>query len=354
MESNDTHLNVVIKIENDEIERIKTEPEFYPADEVDDKDRIEINELAFLQGIFGGMDEERDFYVEDKEVDLNQINDVIKMEPEIDINDADEPYKDSNGGLYYICEECRFVCIDRMTLQQHTAENHSNGQQFIGISIESSHHPEQIIETSHFNGNASNSNQTQMMEHVEFNAEDLLKPYQCEICFKRLTTKANLRGHMTTHSNEKPFECSMCSKRFKQKRHLKYHQKIHNEQNAGDYEQVFYFSDNFLAKFPGITKPMPSKPIPTGAEYTVRQINVQAKPVQVHSCEFCSKTFSIKSNLTRHKQIHLTHKPFQCGICYKKFQQRSYLNEHIRRERCAQKWEQSKYIRLRTNRMFVH
>lgn len=349
MESNGTHLNVVIKIENDEIEHIKTEPEFYPADEEDDKDRVEINELAFLQGIFGAMDEERDFYVEDEEVDLNQINDVIKMEPEIDINDANEPYKDSNGGLYYICEECQFVCIDRVTLQQHTDENHSNSQQFIGISIDSLRHPEQIIEMSHFNGNGANS----MSEHIEFSPEDLQKPYQCEICFKRLTTKANLRGHLTTHSNEKPFECSVCSKRFKQKRHLKYHQKTHIEQNSG-YDQVFYFTDRFLAQYPGITKPNPPKPIPTATEYTVRHINVQEKPVQVHPCEFCSKTFTYKSNLNRHKQIHLTHKPFQCGICFKNFQQRTYLNEHIRRERCGQKWEQSKYIRVQTNRMFAH
>ena len=34
-------------------------------------------------------------------------------------------------------------------------------------------------------------------------------------------------------------------------------------------------------------------------------------------CEVCSKEFSSRSNLNRHRKIHTDEKPFICGICNK-------------------------------------
>ena len=41
------------------------------------------------------------------------------------------------------------------------------------------------------------------------------KPYQCETCGKRVTTREGLRNHVRkSHTGEKPFPCKMCDESF--------------------------------------------------------------------------------------------------------------------------------------------
>ncbi|KAK2716361.1 zinc finger protein 84-like [Artemia franciscana] len=46
-------------------------------------------------------------------------------------------------------------------------------------------------------------------------------------------------------------------------------------------------------------------------------------------CEICQKKFSSRSNLTCHMSIHAEDKPFECEICGKKFPRRCNLNHHM-------------------------
>lgn len=49
-----------------------------------------------------------------------------------------------------------------------------------------------------------------------------------------------------------------------------------------------------------------------------------------YKCDFCSKSFSRKDNLERHKLTHSNEKLFSCDICQKSFSRRSYLSVHRR------------------------
>jgi len=51
------------------------------------------------------------------------------------------------------------------------------------------------------------------------------------------------------------------------------------------------------------------------------------KPFQ---CNQCESAFSTNSNLTKHKRIHTGEKPYQCDQCDKAFSQHAHLKSHMR------------------------
>ncbi|XP_027891647.1 zinc finger protein 568-like isoform X3 [Xiphophorus couchianus] len=102
-----------------------------------------------------------------------------------------------------------------------------------------------------------NRNQVIFQEaaEAENQNQERRKPFSCDICKKRLTSKSVFDAHMRTHTGEKPFSCVNCGKSFSQTQNLTRHMMIH-----------------------------------TGE-----------KPF---SCVNCGKSFSVKRNLTRHMRIH--------------------------------------------------
>ncbi|XP_031639565.1 homeotic protein spalt-major-like [Contarinia nasturtii] len=54
------------------------------------------------------------------------------------------------------------------------------------------------------------------------------KPFECNICAKRFTTKQSLNKHMRTHAKQFPFHCSICRQGFTAKRTKESHEKSCN------------------------------------------------------------------------------------------------------------------------------
>lgn len=344
MELNES--TIVMQMENDEIDHIKTEPIYYMVNDGDDDGN---RDMIFLQ-VVDPIDDEPDLFVEGEEVDLNKIDEPITIEHLIatPINDVDEPYKDSNGGLYYICGKCKFVCSDRVTLMRHTAENHTKMHRYNKNSDDTLQYSVQNV---HKNDTESISEPINVKDtdNEQLNEIDRLKPYQCEICFKRLSTKTNLRGHITTHSDEKPFLCPICSKNFKQKRHLKYHMKIHVK-----YPELSYINNNFelmdesQMKYSNDMNTNSSKPNLNQLDAKEREIDHPSfkQPEKLFPCDECNASYTSKSNLNRHKQTHMKDAPFKCKYCTHGFQSKHYLMEHIKKRhnermlyRCITCWK---------------
>lgn len=58
--------------------------------------------------------------------------------------------------------------------------------------------------------------------------DDLAKPYQCDICYRRYKHSASLWKHKTYECGKLPqFTCNLCSYRCKQKSSLKSHFRVH-------------------------------------------------------------------------------------------------------------------------------
>ncbi|MGH0159086.1 UNVERIFIED_CONTAM: hypothetical protein FKN15_061228 [Acipenser sinensis] len=53
------------------------------------------------------------------------------------------------------------------------------------------------------------------------------------------------------------------------------------------------------------------------------------KEHRLYLCLRCGKTFSQKSNLTRHIRVHTGMKPFECPLCKKAFSQKATLQDHV-------------------------
>ncbi len=60
------------------------------------------------------------------------------------------------------------------------------------------------------------------------------KPFQCDVCDKRLTSNCNLIRHQLCHTGDKPFDCKECDQRFSQKCNLDRHRRLTHD--IGDHE----------------------------------------------------------------------------------------------------------------------
>ena len=48
-----------------------------------------------------------------------------------------------------------------------------------------------------------------------------------------------------------------------------------------------------------------------------------------HACDKCGKTFSRRWDLNRHRVVHTGERPYQCKLCWKRFNQKSNLRCHM-------------------------
>lgn len=112
----------------------------------------------------------------------------------------------------------------------------------------------------------------------------------CPICLKTFKHQINLDKHAKENMCMK-FQCSACNEMFRSKAHAKEHNCIIEATDDGE-AQIIHISDN-------------------------REV-----------CPTCGKSFSSKSNLTKHMTLH-GEKKFQCSYCPKVFHLEVYLREHI-------------------------
>lgn len=357
MEFDMRNRNFIIQLQDGQMD---LQPKFYVAIDSDSNGQLESSEFVFLDGTFEHVDDDDDdgdasnngphcCDGDGEEVDLSQTNDNIHMEFASDIDDIDEPFKDSDGVLYYICDQCTFVCVDRPTLLQHSNENHPKQRPYRPNTNNSAlrmrnsgNHSNDLIHGNHFNAEqVTPSNSSSSLISLSppspsqspspsspppalLSSFDETKLYECEICHKRLSTKANLRGHITIHSNDKPYACNLCPKSFKQKRHLKYHQKIHQSKRLSiETDQLVYADRNYRLQFSDKSNPIVEEPKKT-VQSNVRGDKI---PFVLFQCNQCPKAFSHKSNLKRHQRIHSP--TYDCEICHKQFKREHNLFQHM-------------------------
>ena len=129
------------------------------------------------------------------------------------------------------------------------------------------------------------------------------RPYACDECDYRCTQTAHLTRHKRVHSGERPFACDKCNYRFAQSSDLTRHQHVHaSELVKREIKESKVKSENeraHLSKSP-------------------QTISVHAHPNSGElsfACDQCDYRTSIINNLIRHKRVHSGERPFACDQC---------------------------------------
>lgn len=135
-----------------------------------------------------------------------------------------------------------------------------------------------------------------------------IQQYVCNQCPKKFSTVTQLNHHLATHSGDLGFTCPQCpDKTFKQQSHLQQHMKIHGTN--------FGFSctkcdEKFIQQF--------------HLENHMRQHGQYA-------CSMCSSSFHDETSLKKHIQKHIDGRYFVCSVngCNEGFGLKTQLTKHL-------------------------
>ncbi|XP_029309168.1 zinc finger and BTB domain-containing protein 41 [Cottoperca gobio] len=123
------------------------------------------------------------------------------------------------------------------------------------------------------------------------------KPFQCDICLQRYSTKSNLTVHKKKHASDAPFQkkehkCPFCNKLHASKKTLAKH--------------VRRFHPEHIQEF--LTK--------------------KKRKNEGWKCAICLKTFTRRPHLQEHMILHTQERPFKCSFCDEYFKSRFARLKH--------------------------
>ncbi|XP_035527119.1 zinc finger and BTB domain-containing protein 41 isoform X3 [Morone saxatilis] len=123
------------------------------------------------------------------------------------------------------------------------------------------------------------------------------KPFQCDICLQRYSTKSNLTVHKKKHTSDAPLQkkehkCPFCSKLHASKKTLARH--------------VRRFHPDHIQEF--FTK--------------------KKRKSEGWKCAICLKTFTRRPHLQEHMILHTQDRPFKCSFCDEYFKSRFARLKH--------------------------
>ncbi|KAE8749830.1 hypothetical protein FOCC_FOCC003298 [Frankliniella occidentalis] len=177
--------------------------------------------------------------------------------------------------------------------------------------------------------------------HILLHLPDSERPYQCNQCERGFVTKSDLSNHerqhlpddqrysltcdicgsrfcydaalalhkQRVHENYRPHLCDLCPKSFKSRSDLD----RHKEQIHGNVKRVQCLEcGKWLFKGPSILK-----------------THMRQHKGQIFKCQFCDKTYSVRSSWKAHLVNHSDEKPHKCPVCEKSFKLPGTLKMHL-------------------------
>ena len=154
--------------------------------------------------------------------------------------------------------------------------------------------------------------------------------------------------HLKVHAQT--FECHQCEKKFPRQNHLSNHLRKHARQSLA--LTVTESPSTLNNEMPLASRNSHMNQVPESARLSSAVIPNSAR---LFSCEFCSKSFSLKNNLNSHLKMHTQPNSLKCHLCDQKFTFIQNLNVHLRLhlgvkpfacDKCGMKFAQKSYLKI--------
>ena len=142
------------------------------------------------------------------------------------------------------------------------------------------------------------------------------KLFECvyDGCYRKYTSKGNLKTHMKVHEGKFNYQCDFedCEKAFLTSYRLKVHRRVHTGEKP------------YLCEENGCDKSFNTR-------YRL-SAHHRLHTGETFDCEYdkCSKQFTTRSDLKKHERKHTGEKPYQCKVdgCGKAFSASHHLRSH--------------------------
>lgn len=143
--------------------------------------------------------------------------------------------------------------------------------------------------------------------------------FKCNICEKQLSSQQSFRSHILLHlpDCERPFQCDVCDRGFVTKADLTQHERQHLPEE----KRLSYTCDICGSRFTTDTGLLSHK----------QRVHENIRP---HLCDLCAKSFTSRCEMERHRaHIHGDVKREQCPECGKWFKGPQILRTHMRQHK---------------------
>lgn len=148
-------------------------------------------------------------------------------------------------------------------------------------------------------------------EHLKYRiADNVIRPFECDICFQRFLTERHLEQHKTRPYKKREYVCTSCGNAFLASNTLKKHEEIcvTTERN--------YACEECGKRFTQV-----------GSLRNHQKLHTTPKS---YSCPICAKTFLKKFEVPIHMVTHTEEQPFPCDQCPARFKRKQALRNHQR------------------------
>ncbi|KAF6073793.1 zinc finger and BTB domain containing 41 [Phyllostomus discolor] len=151
------------------------------------------------------------------------------------------------------------------------------------------------------------------------------KILQCPKCDKTFDRIGKYESHTRVHTGEKPFECDICRQRYSTKSNLTVHRKKHsNETDFHKKEHKCPYCNKLHASKKTLAKHVKRFHPENAQEF----ISIKKTKSESWKCDICKKSFTRRPHLEEHMILHSQDKPFKCTYCEEHFKSRFARLKH--------------------------